>query len=96
MYKTLEELQKNHPVGSIYHTSWYPIGTWCPTEMDFNIFKNEHPNACNFRRKEDGTVIADEKCEKKIEGYLFDGEYWYPAIQTWDGWCSIDEENINV
>lgn len=22
----------------------------------------------------------------KVEGYLFNGEYWYPAYNTWDGW----------
>lgn len=22
----------------------------------------------------------------KVEGYIFDGEYWYPAEVTWDGW----------
>lgn len=22
----------------------------------------------------------------KVEGYLFDGKYWYPAYNTWDGW----------
>lgn len=22
----------------------------------------------------------------KVEGYVFDGEYWYPAYDSWDGW----------
>lgn len=22
----------------------------------------------------------------KVEGYIFDGKYWYPAYDTWDGW----------
>ena len=21
-----------------------------------------------------------------VQGYVFDGEYWYPAYDTWDGW----------
>ena len=32
----------------------------------------------------------------KVEGYIFDGEYWYPAYDTWDGWCPFygdDEED---
>lgn len=95
MYKTLEELQKNHPVGSTYNVSWHAIGTWCRTDRDFNVFKQEHPNAYNFKRKED-YAVADEKCEKKVKGYLFDGKYWYPAIQTWDGWLPINEEDCNV
>lgn len=23
-----------------------------------------------------------------VEGYIFDGEYWFPAFDTWDGWCA--------
>ena len=23
---------------------------------------------------------------EKVGGYIFDGEYWYPAYDTWDGW----------
>jgi hypothetical protein len=22
----------------------------------------------------------------KVEGYIFDGSFWYPAYDTWDGW----------
>ena len=22
-----------------------------------------------------------------VEGYIFDGTYWFPAYDTWDGWC---------
>ena len=25
--------------------------------------------------------------EAKVEGYIFNGEYWFPAYNTWDGWC---------
>ena len=23
---------------------------------------------------------------EKVEGYVFDGTYWFPAYDTWDGW----------
>lgn len=26
--------------------------------------------------------------EDKVEGYIFDGDYWFPAFDTWDGWCA--------
>lgn len=43
-----------------------------------------------------GTVIKEhwnvdhrgEHTSKEIvEGYIFNGEYWFPAYNTWDGWC---------
>ena len=24
--------------------------------------------------------------EDKVQGYIFDGKYWFPAYDTWDGW----------
>ena len=32
----------------------------------------------------------------KVDGYVFNGEYWYPAQCTWDGWQEFfgdDEED---
>ena len=96
MYKTLEELQKEHPVGSVYQIYWNHCREWCPTENDLIVLKQKLSNARNFIQKPDGTVWYDEKKENKVDGYIFDGKYWYPAIQTWDGWLPIDEEEINT
>lgn len=30
-----------------------------------------------------------------VEGYLFDGEYWFPVKDTWDGWIEL-RGKINV
>lgn len=27
-----------------------------------------------------------------VDGYIYDGCYWYPAEVTWDGWFPIREE----
>lgn len=96
MYCTLERLQKEHPIGSVYQTYWDYIHEWCPMPADINIFKQRHPNIRNFHLSDNGMVWCQEKHEKKVEGYLFDGKYWYPAIQTWDGWLPIDEEEIHI
>ena len=93
MYQTFEELKQNHPIGSIYKTYWNYIHDWCPTPADVYTFKQKHPNIRNFHLDDDGMIWCQEKSEYKVEGYLFDGESWYPAIQTWDGWLPIDEED---
>lgn len=94
MYNTLERLQKEHPVGSVYQTYWNNICEWCPTEIDIKLFKQKHPNIRNFKYNSNGTVWCQEKHENTVDGYIFDGKYWYPAIQTWDGWLPIDEEEL--
>jgi hypothetical protein len=45
-------------------------------------------------------VISDEMVEctwdaeyfETVDGYIYDGCYWYPAEVTWDGWVPIREE----
>lgn len=96
MFETLEELQKKYPIGSTYHISWREIKAWCPFKSDVLYFKNKHPNARNFMIYDNDFITAEEKHEDKVEGYIFDGEYWYIAEQTWDGWQIIDEEECNV
>lgn len=95
MYQTLEELQQKHPINSIYKICWNDIHEWCPTPVDVYVFKKRHPNIRNFHLNDDGVVRCQEKHESIVEGYLFDGEYWYPAIQTWDGWLPIDEKELD-
>ena len=92
MYKTLEELQKKDPIDSVYLVEWLDIHEWCPTEADIKLFKQKHPNIRNFKQDADGIVWCQEKHENIVDGYLFDGEHWYPAIQTWDGWIPINDE----
>ena len=96
MYNTVEQLQKEYPIGCIYKTCWNKIREWCPMPIDVYIFKQEHPNIRNFHLNDDGMISCEEKIEYKVEGYLFDGEYWYPAIHTWDGWFPLDEGDCNI
>lgn len=29
----------------------------------------------------------------RVGGYVFDGKYWYPAYDTWDGWYLFYGDN---
>lgn len=95
MFKILEELQQRYPIGSPYNSYWIPVSMWCPTETDFQIFKKRYPNAYDFEQSENCIITAKEKYVNLVEGYIFDGEYWYPAYRNWDGWQTIDEEDCN-
>jgi hypothetical protein len=32
---------------------------------------------------------------EKVEGYLFDGRYWFPAYDTWDGWYPYYGDDVH-
>ena len=90
MYTTFKEIQEKWPIGSIYETYSVPISAWCPTKKDIAVFKTQHPDLIRFECLNNGEIKANEVHTLKVEGYIFDGEYWYPAIQTWDGWETLD------
>ena len=60
----------------------YPYARMSPITVmeDFpigTVIKRRCNQYTNFDIKED-----------KVEGYIFDGDYWFPAFDTWDGWCA--------
>lgn len=96
-FKTLEDLEKQHPIG---RTIWKKSRR----RAENKAYANKIDLA--ILRKHYGTENVEvldgswAKCwftetkEKKVEGYLFDGEYWYPAYNTWDGWIPYDEDDL--
>lgn len=94
-FKTLAELQDKYPVGSVLNKRFH---AWVNTEYYYNdtdlkILKQRYDsvyviddNTCNCSKKE---IYLDI-----VEGYLYDGEYWYPAHQTHDGWIEYDEYDL--
>ena len=94
-FKTLAELQDKYPVGSVFKSySHRDYALRCfYNEKDLKILKQQY----------DTVAIVDKSiCQcwktvtytKIVEGYLYDGEYWYPVHQTHDGWIEYDEYDL--
>ena len=95
-FETLAELQETYPVGSAFITYFrkeYALRFFY-NEKDLEILKQQY----------DTVVIIDKNvCQcwqmveqaKIVEGFLYDGEYWRPAYNTWDGWFPCNEDDLN-
>lgn len=94
-FDSITELQEAFPIGFIikrtYNTSLQE--RYFYNRQDYNILKQEYDSiepiddiTANCFKKE----IKDEV----VEGYLYDGEYWRPAYNTWDGWYPYDEDDF--
>jgi hypothetical protein len=94
-FETLEELQKTFPIGTRLAEEFHYVTEerfWYRHE-DLGYYRNCY---------EDVTVISDHEClcrrkeyfYEVVDGYLFDGEYWYPARNTWDGWLPFTESDL--
>ena len=94
-FETFEELQKNFPIGTRLAEEFHYVTEerfWYRHE-DLGYYRNHY---------EDVTVISDHEClcrrkeyfYEVVDGYLFDGEYWRPARNTWDGWLPFTESEF--
>lgn len=94
-FETLAELQETYPVGSVIHKKvieYYTINYFY-NRKDFDFYKRIYAEV---------EPIDDASCRCKsveityfeVEGYLYDGEYWRPTRNTWDGWLPYDEDDF--
>ena len=94
-FKSLEELQDKYPVGSIFFENYRDVRDikYFFNEKDLQVFEK----AYDIIKIIDDVTCECQKIEKQVlivEGYLYDGKYWYPAHQTWDGWVEYDEYDL--
>ena len=94
-FKTLAELQDKYPVGSVFKS--------CPhRDYALRYFYNEKDLKILKQQYDTVAIVGKNMCQcwktvtytKIVEGYLYDGEYWYPAHQTHDGWIEYDEYDL--
>lgn len=94
MFKTFEEVQAKYPIGTKMNYS--------KNAMTRCYFYTGPEDIVEYRRLyEKVEVIDDELVEctwdvesfDPVDGYIFDGEFWWPAMISWDGWIPIKEDN---
>lgn len=94
-FETLAELQEKYPVGSVLYEERHVVTRthYFYNEKDFNYFKKHY----TFVEKVDDTTCFCRKIEcrrKLVEGYIYDGKFWYPAHDSWDGWYPYSESDL--
>lgn len=95
-FETLAELQETYPVGSALITYYYK-------DYALRFFYNEKDLKILNQQYDTVAIVDKNVCQcwktvekaKIVEGYLYDGEYWRPAYNTWDGWLPYDEYDLN-
>lgn len=94
-FETLAELQETYPVGSVIHEEIEEITAtrYFYNKKDFDYLKYHY----SFVEPIDDVTCFCRKIQKHVkivEGYIFDGEYWRPAWNSWDGWLPYDEDDF--
>lgn len=94
-FKTLEELQAAYPINSVFSVRR-------EINKDIRYFYNKTDLRALERYNDDVDPISDCECvctktvinARIVNGYIYDGEYWYPAYNSYDGWVEYDESDI--
>ena len=94
-FETLAELQETYPVGSVIHeeTKEITVTRYFYNKKDFDCLKRHF----SFVEPIDDVTCFCRKIQKHVkvvQGYIFDGEYWRPAWNNWDGWLPYDEDDF--
>ena len=92
---TYEEISTKYPVGKLlYRTVEEKIrkGHWI-TEQDKTFFRSKYQD-CLFSTN--GEVYYTETIiqVKSVEGRIFDGYEWSVTEDGWDGWTTIDKDEL--
>ena len=85
MYKTLESLQNEWPLGSILAEEPVEHRFYCADEVYLNKIK-EYYGAENVRQVSPHHVIATSLNIKTVDSYMTDGTYWYPMTRSGHQW----------
>ena len=94
VFETLGELKATYPIGSVFSkkVEHYTESHTFYNDRDYRV----------FLKNSDKVEIIDTNtciCYKTkitlriVEGYIYNGEYWCPAYNTWDGWVEYDESD---
>ena len=93
---TYEEIAEKYPINKVLFRKIEKIKTvffWY-SEKDKEIYRAKYSDAVF---SDDGTVKYTETriIEKRVEGWLYDGSDWYVVENSWDGWITIDQEDLD-
>lgn len=93
MYEELEKLRRKYPIGTevnvIERFEKRKLSYYCERDL------------IEYRRRYGKVEVLDEvycvvrekiRIAETVDGYLFDGDKWVIAENTWGGWLPIDVE----
>ena len=99
MFKTFEEIKRKYPIGYTFNQKFGDIKHhYFDNEKEKDDFikklnKDESQEILHVLSYEDKIyeVIWKTYMTVKIDGYIFDGEYWYPSENYCENWTKIDD-----
>ena len=94
-FQTLEEIKEVYPIGSVFEEKEYMQKErfYYYNAEDLKYYSSIYGKENVIVNPEKNTVSIIHKIYTYVKGYIFDGEYWYPAGYEWDGWYELAHDD---
>ena len=86
MYKTKEEVEKDWPLGTIIAEEPVQQRFYCADEVMLDKIKAWFSDA-EVKQTSPHHVTVTRMVPKTIEGYLYNGDNWYPMMRNGTDWA---------
>lgn len=91
MYKTKEELEEDWPLGTIIYEEPVFQRFYCADEIMLDKIKAWF-NDAQVEQTSPHHATVKRMVPKTIEGYMYNGESWYPMIREGINWAIYTPE----
>lgn len=91
-FKTLEEIKEAYPINSVFEERAEKVKGYYYNDNDLKYYYSTYGKS-NVIITPENTLLFTRKIYTYVKGYIFDGEYWYPAGYEWDGWYELKRDD---
>lgn len=92
-FKTLEEIKEVYSINSVFEEHEEKMIGYYYNNDDLKSYFSMYGKENMIVNPEKDIVLITHKTYTYVKGYVFDGEYWYPAGYEWDGWYELKHDD---
>ncbi len=85
MYKTLEEVENEFPIGTVFGNDMMYQRFYCANDLTLEKIKTFYAPD-EVERVSPHHVVVKRQIDKTVDGYIFDGKNWFPATRAGHQW----------
>jgi len=95
MFESKEALEELFPIGYVYKEEIVKQRFYCADEVILDKIRDYH-GANNVEQVSPHHAVATHIVPRTVDGYLYDGDYWYPVTHTGYDWAILTREELEA
>ena len=92
MCDTFDEVTELFPLWHVLEEETISQRFYCASDVTLDMLKNYFGEA-NVKQVSPHHAVAKHKSYKTVDGYLYDGRFWWPAVRVGQQWEKYERTN---